>query len=194
MRVPLLHLLAGPNGAGKSTYVSHVLRRVNPLMPVVNADEIAAATWPASPGEHSYEAARLAAAQRRGLMDDRRSFITETVFSHPSKLDLMDDALHHGYLVHLHIIIVPLDVTLARAAFRVEHGGHTVPEEKIRERYERLWALLAQARDRADHTHVLDNSSSAEPFRRVATYERGRQVGSAAWPTWAPPELRRSDT
>lgn len=194
MRAPLLHLLAGQDDAGKSTYVRHALRPVHPLMPFISADEIAAATWPDAASEHSYGANRLADALRTDLMEARRSFITETVFSHPSKLDLIDDALRRGYLVQLHIVIVPLEVTLARAAFRVEHGGHTVPEEKICGRYSRLWSLVARARDRADQACILDNSSSTAPFRQAAAYGRGRLVGEAAWPTWAPLELRSPST
>ena len=190
MSAPLLHLLAGPNGAGKSTYVSHVLQPENPLRPFVNADVIAADRWPHAHVGHAYEAARIAAEARQDLLESRRSFITETVFSHPSKVGLIDDALRRGYLVHLHVIMVPLEVTLHRVAFRVEHGGHAVPEDKVRARYDRLWALVAQARDRADQTRFFENSRSESPFRLVATYDRGRLVGEAAWPSWTPADLR----
>ena len=58
--MPVLHLLAGPNGAGKSTYVHDVLSPAT-VLPFINADEIA----------------------------DGSSFISETVFSHPSKIELV---------------------------------------------------------------------------------------------------------
>lgn len=190
MSVPVLHLLAGPNGAGKSTFVSYILQPENPLLPIVNADAIAAERWPDSQAEHAYEAARIAAAARQELLESRSSFITETVFSHPSKVDLLDDALRRGYLVYLHVIMVPLAATLSRVAFRAEHGGHGVPAEKVRARYDRLWALVAQARSFADVTDFFDNSKSESPFRLVAKYDRGRLVGQSDWPTWTPEDLR----
>lgn len=182
-------MLAGPNGAGKSTYAARVLQPTSHL-PFVNADVLAAEGWPQDPGRYAYEAARLAALTRRDLLTDRRSFITETVFSHPSKNELVDDALRLGYIVHLHVLLVPVELSIARVAERVRRGGHDVPEIKIRERHERLWALLARARDRADRTDVLDNSRADRPFRLVASYQQGRLIGGADWPAWTPAALR----
>lgn len=91
--------------------------------------------------------------------------------------------------MHLHVILVPEDTTVARVSHRVARGGHAVPEEKIRERYKRLWILVAQARGLAERTRFYDNSSARTPFRMVATYEHGALVGAAAWPAWAPAEL-----
>ena len=95
MSTPALHVLAGPNGAGKTTFIERVLRPTTGLG-VVNADRIAADTWPGAEREHAYEASRLAADQRAHLLTERHSFITETVFSHASKLDLVDRACATG--------------------------------------------------------------------------------------------------
>lgn len=122
-------------------------------------------------------------------MNSRESFITETVFSHPSKVDLVDEAARLEYLVHLHVILVPVAVTVARVVDRVRRGGHDVPEHKIRTRYDRLWDLIADARGRADRVEFFDNSSAAAPFRLVATYERGDLVGNPVWPRWTPAAL-----
>lgn len=85
--MPLLHLLAGPNGAGKSTYVRDVLVPATSL-PFVNADLIAAQRSPQSQAVHAYEAAQIAGAERRAHIAAGDSFISETVFSHPSKVQL----------------------------------------------------------------------------------------------------------
>jgi predicted ABC-type ATPase len=185
---PILHLIAGPNGAGKTTLATRVIAPATRL-PFVNADVIAALRWPAAQSEHAYEASRLAAEQRRGLIVDRTSFIAETVFSHPSELDLIRDAQASGYQVHLHIVVVPEDLSVARVSDRVRRGGHTVPEKKVRERYQRLWTLVVHARNLAERTHVYDNSRAATPLRLIASYERGQLVGSADWSAWIPVEL-----
>ena len=190
MSTPVLHLLAGPNGAGKSTFVVEVLEPVTHL-PFVNADLIAAERWPEAQAAHAYDASRAAAAERSRLMAARASFVTETVFSHPSKVDLVAEATALGYLVHLHVILVPESLAVARVAGRVAQGGHDVPTEKIRGRYARLWPLVTVARDLADRTTFYDNSRAAKPFRVVAGYERGRLVGQPSWPVWAPAVLLR---
>lgn len=185
---PVLHLLAGSNGAGKSTFVARVLQPVTLLL-FVNADVIAAERWPESTAEHAYDASRLAAEERDRLLDARSSFITETVFSHSSKVDLVRSAVDAGYLVRLHVILVPEDVTVLRVGHRVRSGGHDVPEGKIRERYARLWDLVVEARGLVHRAEFYDNSSARTPFRLVATYDQGLLVGSGSWPSWAPAAL-----
>jgi predicted ABC-type ATPase len=186
---PVLHVLAGPNGSGRSTFVREILRPVTHL-PFVNADELAAERWPGREEEHAYEASRETARRRDALLAERASFITETVFSHPSKVDLVRSGVAAGYLVALHVMLLPVDVTMRRVAHRVETGGHTVPPHKIRERYDRLWPLVVEARHVADRTTFYDNGLARSPFRVVATYRRGRPTGPPAWPAWAPEVLR----
>ncbi len=186
--MPLLHLLAGPNGAGKSSYVHDVLVPVTGL-PFINADEIAATRRLDAQPEHAYEAARIADAQRRELIGRGESFISETVFSHRSKVHLVEDAVEAGYLVHLHVIVVPVELTVQRVLERVRRGGHSVPEQKIRDRYERLWDHIAEAIQVADVTEVLDNSRARAPFRLCASFERGTLIGTPSRPAWAPAAL-----
>lgn len=188
---PTLHLLAGPNGAGKTTFVERVLQPVTHL-PFVNADVIAAERWPGEELEHAYQASRAAADQRRQLLARGESFITETVFSHHSKVALVQQAVLLGYLVHLHVVLVPADLSVQRVAERVRRGGHQVPEDKIRERYARLLKLVVEAREAADRAVFYDNSRAKKPFRVVANYERGRLVGASDWPAWTPTVLTRS--
>ncbi len=186
--MPLLHLLAGPNGAGKSSYVHDVLGPATRL-PFVNADEIAAERWPDGQVEHAYEAARIAEAQRRRKIAAGESFISETVFSHPSKVGLVADAVDAGYLVRLHVVVVPVELTVQRVLERVRRGGHSVPEQKIRDRYERLWGHVGEAIRIADATEVLDNSRAGDPFRLCASFEHGALIGRATWPRWTPAAL-----
>lgn len=183
--VPVMHLLAGPNGSGKSSYVEDLLGPETHLA-FINADILAKDIWPHAQAEHAYEASRLAAEQRDGLLRERKSFITETVFSHVSKLQLVRQALELGYLVHLHVMLLPVELTVIRVHDRVSRGGHTVPEQKVRERYMRLWELIAQARDIAQRADFFDNSDPEHPFRLVAQFEHGSKVGQTSWPFWTP--------
>jgi predicted ABC-type ATPase len=188
MSTPVLHLLAGPNGAGKSTFADRILIPATHL-PFINADRIATSLWPCDEEAHAYQASQVAAHERSAAMRGLRSFITETVFSHPSKADLVQQAVDYGYLVTLHVLLVPEDVAVGRVSYRVNHGGHTVPETKIRERYRRLWTLIATSRDSATRAVFYDNSVATPAFRTVAVFERGALVGQADWPSWTPAEL-----
>jgi predicted ABC-type ATPase len=189
MSDPVLHLLAGPNGAGKSTLYETVVGPATHLE-FVNADVIAAVRWPEDPARRSYEAAAVAADRRTELLGQRRSFVTETVFSHVSKLELLQAAMTAGYLVTMHVVMVPEELAVARVSSRVASGGHMVPEQKIRTRYQRLWPLIAEAIKAVDNAFVYDNTRVKPAFRVVATFERGSLVSAADWPRWTPKPLR----
>ena len=186
---PVLHLLIGPNGAGKSSLFELVIGPTTHLE-FVNADVIAATRWPKDPAPRSYDAARIASARRAELIEQRSSFVTETVFSHPSKLELVGVATEAGYLVTLHVVVVPEDLAVARVANRVEAGGHFVPEDKVRERYARLWPFAADAIKLADQSVVYDNSRAKRPFAVIAKFDHGVVLGEPAWPSWTPAALR----
>jgi predicted ABC-type ATPase len=183
-----LDLVVGPNGAGKSTFVRLTLAPLWPAATFVNADEIAAQRWPDDPA-HAYEAAAIAAATRTRLIELGRPLIAETVLSHPSKLELLDTAQVAGYYVALHVLMVPVELSVARVAARVRAGGHDVPKEKIRARHERLWDNVAAAITRADTATCWDNSGLDGPLA-VALFTDGLSVGAPTWPGWAPPALR----
>jgi predicted ABC-type ATPase len=180
-----LDLVVGPNGAGKSTFVEFTLAPLLPRSVFVNADEIARQRWPADPAAHAYEAAQIAADTRSRLIELRRSFIAETVFSHPSKLELIGSAHAASYTVVLHVLLIPEELAVQRVKHRVRAGGHDVPEDKIRQRYQRLWPLVVTAITRCDSATVFDNSARKGP-RIVAQMSAGQPVGAPAWPAWAP--------
>ena len=183
-----LDLVVGPNGAGKSTFVELTLAPLLPGSAFVNADEIAKQRWPDDPASHAYDAARIAADTRAMLIERELSFIAETVFSHPSKLELVAAAKAAGYTVVLHVLMIPEDLAVERVAHRVHAGGHAVPPHKIRERHRRLWPLVAEAIPRCDSVTVYDGSGLRGP-RIVAQISGAYLIGSPSWPTWASPEL-----
>ncbi|AZG47636.1 zeta toxin family protein [Gordonia insulae] len=185
-----LDLVIGPNGAGKSTFVEYTLAPLLPGSVFVNADLIARRRWPEEAEARSYDAARIAAATRERLIDDGRSFIAETVFSHESKLELIDRAHAAGYFVVLHVLLVPEALAVLRVAYRQSAGGHSVPEHKIRARYRRLWPLAADAVHRTDEATVYNTALDRAPTI-VAEFTQGVLVGAARWPEWAPGELVR---
>ncbi|WNG88523.1 zeta toxin family protein [Mycobacterium sp. ITM-2016-00317] len=183
-----LDLVVGSNGAGKSTFIELTLAPLLPRSVYVNADEIAKRRWPNDPAGHSYEAARMAADTRAKLIELGESFIAETVFSHPSKLELLDAAHAADFTVILHAVLIPEELAVQRVRYRVRAGGHDVPESKIRQRYQRLWDLVATAAGRADEATFYDNSAIRGPLI-VAQLAGGIVLGSPRWPAWTPTSL-----
>jgi len=183
---PTLHLIAGINGAGKTTFYRDFLEQRTPGAQFVNADELARERWPDEIDARSEEAARLADGLRKELLEARRTFVAETVFSHESKLELVRDARARGFRVLLfHIHVSSPELARLRVVTRVSEGGHDVLEEKIRRRYPRTLLLIRQAAMIADRTFVFDNSMLDRTVTWVMTLERGKVLSLAEnVPAW----------
>ena len=74
-----------------------------------------------------------------------------------------------------------------RVAMRVLQGGHDVPTAKLRARFPRTMRNLKAAVRDLPYVLVFDNSDLGRPFRKVATFERGKLVERLApLPRWLP--------
>lgn len=191
---PKMMLLTGPNGAGKSTYFD---RHIRPVLDrdggrFINADKIEKEKWPDSKGEKSYEAAQIAAQRRSDDIAKGKTFASETVFSHPSKIELIKEARDAGFTTEIHHVNVKsADISVARVAQRVREGGHNVPEHKIRSRYERSNANLKEAIQIADKVNVYDNTNYGKNHRAILAFENGKltKVGNNI-PEWAQKQFK----
>lgn len=157
---PKLVVFAGPNGSGKSTITNTLRETANFPANYINPDEIALTLTENNPNRKAYQAAIIAEEQRQSYIDQRESFAFETVMSHPSKLELMKQALISGYQVEL-VFVATKDpeININRVRQRVAEGGHDVPADKIRERYNRTIELLPAAVEIADRVRIYDNST-----------------------------------
>lgn len=169
-------VLVGPNGAGKSTLYEI---RVSPSFagPFINADIIQRDELRDPSPAASYEAARIASSRRADYLAQGRDFVTETVFSHLSKLELIDEARTRGFtVIVMHVSVDTPDLSVARVGARVEEDGHVVPEGKIRTRYVRGTPLIRTAVLKADRGMVFDNSGLNQPPSHCLTFANGRLV------------------
>ncbi|MCK5835407.1 MAG: zeta toxin family protein [Lentisphaeria bacterium] len=108
---------------------------------------------------NSYDVAIITDFIRNKLIEKGDSFSCETVFSHPSKLGLIEKAKRFGYRTYLYFCCAgdPL-VCVERVSQRVKEGGHDVPADKIRQRYTRTLENLLPAMKLVDRTYIFDNS------------------------------------
>ena len=121
----------------------------------------------------SYLASYVATYIRNGLLLLNKKdviFTIETVMSHESKLDFMRAARDHGFRIYLYYISTSSpEINVGRVATRVIRGGHDVPEDKIRSRYERSLRNLHEAILLSDRAYIFDNSESSHQW--IAEYD-----------------------
>lgn len=114
---------------------------------------------------NSYHFAILADFIRHKLIDEKISFSFETVFSHPSKLDLITLAHQNNYKVYLYFIGTETPImNLERVKDRVKKGGHFVDKEKIEKRYFLTMDLLIDMLKEVDETYLWDNSGKKHEY------------------------------
>lgn len=182
---PTMYMLAGPNGAGKSTLYETVIKpRIN--APFINADHIQKNEMDDLSMYASYQAAKIAEERRQSHLSSKQSFVSESTFSHPSKLQLIDHAKNSGFRVILyHVNVRSANLSVARVAHRVKEGGHNVPEDKIRSRYERNQLLIKQAVLKSDKAFVYDNSYLNRVPSLIISFNNGHvDRVSDAVPDW----------
>lgn len=200
MSRPVLQVLAGVNGAGKSSIGGLMLRRAgltwfNPdafareLMEVTGWDQETAN------GEAWREGVRrLDEAIAQGL-----NYAFETTLGGQTiARKVLEATRTHEVQVWLCGLASP-EQHIARVQLRVAHGGHPIPEAKIRERYPKALSNLIDLMPHLARLRVYDNSVDALPGEAVpdpvlVLAIDGRQLrwpqdvaGCKATPEWAKP-------
>ncbi len=152
---PEIIVFAGPNGSGKSTITK--LARI--IEPYINADNIKRTTHCSD-----MDAAIKAEELREAALSEQSDFTFETVLSTERNLNLLKRAREQGYFIRcIYVLTVDPEINEIRVLARKSHGGHGVPSEKIRLRYDKCLKLLPELVDLCDVMHIYDNSK--EPFR-----------------------------
>lgn len=177
--MPVLHLIAGPNGAGKSALYHYLIAPRHPGLPLVDAQvyETAKLQHIDEPEARALAARAWADDQRQLLLRQGTSFVTETAFSHPSRLALIAQARTQGFEVVLYAM--GLDEPrrlLQRVSQRVREGGHAVPSHKVLERYPRCLDHLRHAIFLADLALLIDAVDAHEGGPRLVASVTARQV------------------
>ena len=161
-----IYVIAGVNGAGKSSIGGAAFRNFGGEY--YNPDEAARQLIAADPGLDPTEA--NAAAWRQGVgmlrqaITEHLDFAFETTLGGNTVPRLLAEAAAQGIGIYVwYAGLSSPELHLQRVRSRVRRGGHNVPEDAIRRRYERsrlnliaLLPLLAALR-------MHDNSAEADP-------------------------------
>jgi predicted ABC-type ATPase len=174
---PTLCIIGGCNGAGKTTLARELLPRMG-IMRFLNADEIARGLSPLDPTLTAFRAGRILIEEVKALMAARRSFAIESTLSGKTYVAMLSKAKEQGYRIAMHYIMIgSANQAVNRVALRVAHGGHHVPDEDVRRRFDRSrkhfiedylpladeWVLW----DNAQPPHLLLADSSTHDIKQL---------------------------
>ncbi|GAA0342923.1 zeta toxin family protein [Bowmanella denitrificans] len=169
--MPRLRLIAGPNGSGKTTLTNELRQKYDvPLGQYVNPDEIELTLheYEPDPLKRSKLAQKIATEQRQMWLTSGVSHSYESVMSHASHLDYIQEANRRGYKSYLYYVcIADPDINVERVDERVALGGHPVPKEKIRSRYSRSLSQLFDMARQCHRVYFFDNTDMLVPIAEV---------------------------
>jgi predicted ABC-type ATPase len=159
-------VLAGTNGAGKSSLAGAMFRQAG--ADYFNPDEATARILAANPDISTAEANSAAWHEGKRLLEraiaERLDFAFETTLGGHTISALLHETLTAGIEVRMWFVgLSSPELHVARVRSRAARGGHDVPEQKIRERYDRSRINLLELMPRLTELRVFDNSMDADP-------------------------------
>jgi predicted ABC-type ATPase len=134
---PEIIIIAGPNGAGKTTFAKEFLTHEGDCPDFINADLIASGLSPFAPEKAAVRAGKI----MLDLIADRvargESFAFETTLSGRGYVRHFKQWRRRGYSIGLIFLSLPnAETAVARVKARVAQGGHHIPDDVIRRRFE----------------------------------------------------------
>lgn len=133
-----VYIIAGPNGSGKTTFAKKFLPNYAHCPNFVNADLIAQGLSPFLPAAAAIKSGRLVLEEIRRFAHKHADFGFETTLSGKSYVNLLKALKAQGYKLHLFFLWVPgPELAVARIKERVAEGGHNVPVQDVRRRFNR---------------------------------------------------------
>lgn len=193
-------MLAGVNGGGKSSIGGAVFRKRG--ADYFNPDEVARKLRAERTSLTQREANGAAWQIGRALLErairDRLDFAFETTLGGTTMTRLLEEAAECGIDVFVwYVGLATAELHMERVAERVRRGGHPIPEEDIRRRWDRSRLDLVRLLPRLRELKVYDNTAEADPAagkppapRLVLHVRDGRIVGPdelSSTPAWAKP-------
>ena len=124
---------------------------------------------------NSYVASILTDYLRNVCIESEQSFTFETVMSSPDKLTVLQRAKDAGFRIYLYYVATEdPTINVERVRSRAAKGGHSVPTDKIIDRYYRSLDYLFEAIRLSDRAYIFDNSRESRIW--VAEITDGKKV------------------
>jgi predicted ABC-type ATPase len=158
---PRVIIFAGPNGAGKSTHADAILAALG-IPTFVNADYIARGLSGRNAEAVAMMAGRIMLTRLKELAAAQQDFAFESTLSSRSFAPFLRRLKAQGYQVAIYYFsLASPSLALRRVKLRVAMGGHDVPADVIRRRFDRsLYNFFSLYTPLADRWVVFDNSAT----------------------------------
>ncbi len=152
-------VIGGCNGSGKTTFALNIFPNLGDIE-FINADIIAAQLNPNNPDVVAIQASRMMLERLKNLAQQKQSFAFETTLAARSFAPFLRRCQAQAYRVNLiYVWLNSIELAVTRVALRVASGGHNIPEDVIRRRYERgRKNFLELYSELADYWIVYDNT------------------------------------
>lgn len=180
----LYTIIAGVNGAGKSSLTGALKAERSDLGMIVDVDKISAEMKsPIAGGKAAIK--RIEDAFRRGL-----SFTQETTLSGYRTGKTIQRAKEGGYIIRLYYVgLDTAEESIKRIENRVSKGGHDIPTDDVRRRFQNRFRDLIKILPYCDEAVFFDNDNG---FAEVAEYKNGELLAKGnRKPDWLE-ELERA--
>ena len=129
-----LYIIAGANGSGKSTLAEVLLKEKE--LDFLNADEIAKEIAPDAINSVPVSAGKEYFRRLSQFFKDEKSFAVESTLSGNNIIRIINQAKKQNYkIILVYSFLQNCTNCIERVKFRVQNGGHNVPEEDIIRRY-----------------------------------------------------------
>ncbi len=163
--MPHVLVIAGPNGAGKTTTAPILLDENLAIKHFVNADAIALGLSAFAPEKAAIPAGKAMLKRIDSLSLEKENFAFETTLASRTFAPRIIRLKEEGYQFHLTFLMLDTpELAISRVKERVRLGGHHVPEEVIRRRFEAgLSNFFNLYEPIADSWQIYDNSVIGHP-------------------------------
>lgn len=165
---PLLYVLAGVNGAGKSSIGGYLLTQAS--LTWYNPDDFArtlVSDYDATQENANIEAWQEGVRRLRQAIATQRSFAFETTRGGQSITQYLLQACKTHDVMIWYCGLRTSQLNLDRIKLRVQHGGHAIPEELVRQRWVSSMSNLIILMPHLAHLRVYDNSTQAPKGKAI---------------------------
>ncbi len=171
-------IVGGVNGVGKSSLTGVLNSAFSDLGVIIDTD-ILNARYGGDKIKGGKEAVRMIS----GCLEKGISFTQETTLSGGKTLRTVLSARQKDYHIRLYYVAVgTADESLSRISNRVRKGGHDIPAEDVRRRYNKRFEDLAKILPYCDEVHLYDNENG---FAEVGVYRNGAVIAIGDYiPLW----------
>ncbi len=178
-------VIAGANGAGKSSVAPFLLRDKLGVSEFVNADVLAQGLSAYAPETVAIAAGRIMLKRINKLANSQENFAFETTLSTRTFFPKLKQMRENGYEVSLFFLwLFSEELAVLRVAERVRQGGHNIPTETIKRRYQKgLENFFNLYQNLADNWYFYDNSNVAD-LQLIAKgnfFETKRTLNEKLW-------------